>query len=201
MIDYRAVGNRCAVFSELFTSIGVTHLEALRLLKGFRLIKMDVLVEARACIGQSRYERGARPSFAPRVVDCSSLMKWVYGQAGIWLPRRSIQQRECGVRIALSDARAGDLVFTEGYKNYYKDDPADGVGHVGLLTEIGTVIHAADRRRGVVETSFEEFAEGEFRGAVSIVSDWSRVYVLETPEEREVETSDDIRWILMQSLS
>ncbi len=199
---YQAVGNRCAVDFEAL-QLPIPWSKALRLLVegGFRPIEVDVITFARHCIGRSRYQRGARPSHAPAVVDCSSFTKWLYGQCGIWLPRRSIQQREYGEAIARGRIAAGDLVFVSGAKNYYLENPTDGVGHVGIATGTGTVIHAANRKVGVVESPLDAFVGVRgFRGARRYVPIDHKVLTLQTPIAREVETSDDIRWIVLQSL-
>src|SRR3989338_8780587 len=103
-MEYRAVGNRCAV---ILNSLRLPHSreETLAILnhKGFTVVEVDIIALARQCIGTSRYRRGARPSEAPAVVDCSSFIKWLYAQRGIWLPRRSIQQRELGEAVNLDE--------------------------------------------------------------------------------------------------
>lgn len=147
------------------------------------------------------YRRGAKPSESPMVVDCSSFIKWLYGQRGIWLPRRSIQQRELGISIPIEEVGAGDVVFVSGWIDYYHTDPKDGVGHVGIATDEGTVIHAADRKVHVVESSFESFiGKTKSRGARRYVPKDQIVLTLETPPDREVEIADDLRWIVLQSL-
>jgi len=198
---FRAVGNRCAVdITEL--SLPLTREEILPWLihHGFGIIEIDLIALARQSMRQASYRRGARLHEAPEVFDCSSLTKWLYGQRGIWLPRRSIQQRDYGQHIELTNISSGDLVFTTGWKNYFHDDPADGVGHVGIATADKTIIHAANSQAGVIETPLEQFiAEGCFRGARKIITT-DQVVTLLLPPNREIETSDDLRWIILQSL-
>lgn len=201
-MEYRAVGNRCAVILE-FLRLPISSEETLATLspKGFRVVEVDLVALARQCIGTSRYRRGARPSEAPAVVDCSSFVKWLYAMRGIWLPRRSIQQRELGEAVSLDELVAGDVVFVSGVVDYYHDDPANGVGHVGIATGDGTVIHAADRKANVVESLLDKFVgKAKFRGARRYIPKGVEVLTLETPLNREVEIADDIRWIILQSL-
>ena len=201
-MEYRAVGNRCAVDIPAL-KFPVPAEKALSILidKGFKIIEVDLLSLARECIGKSRYQRGVHPDLAPDVVDCSSFMKWLYAQRGIWLPRRSIQQRAMGQTIELNGISPGDLVFVSGRIDYFVDDPSAGVGHVGLATETQTVIHAANKRAGVVETPLDRFiSEFEFRGARRLIPKKRHVMTLEIPKQRCVETSDDIKWIILQSL-
>jgi cell wall-associated NlpC family hydrolase len=128
------------------------------------------------------------------------LIKWLYGQRGIWLPRRSIQQRALGQAVELHELREGDVVFTSGRINYYDTDPSCGVGHVGIATGEGTIVHAANSRVGIIETTVEDFISGEkLRGIRRYVPKDSEVVTVTTPPQREVETSDDIQWILLQT--
>src|SRR3989344_7566935 len=202
-MEYRAVGNRCAVALNSLR-LPVSRKETLTILgnKGFALIEVDIIALARQCIGTSQYRRGARLFEAPVIVDCSSFIKWLYARRGIWLPRRSIQQRKLGESINLGELVAGDVVFVSGRIDYYYDDPSDGVGHVGICTGDGTIIHAADSKINVVETSIEEFVgKNKFRGARRYVPKGTEVFTLETPFHRQVEIADDIRWIILQSVS
>lgn len=97
---------------------------------------------------------------------------------------------------------AGDVIFASGWIDYFFDDPADGVGHVGIATHDATVIHAASRKAGIIEQPMNKFIGNEkFRGARRYIPKDNEVITLEVPIEREVETADDVRWILLQSLS
>lgn len=201
-MEYRAVGNRCAVILSSF-NLNIQPNETLVILnkEGFRLITVDVVLLARQYVGVSQYRRGARPSEAPNVFDCSSFIKWLYGMCGIWLPRRSIQQRNLGEIIELNDIRAGDAVFVSGRIDYYEDDSKNGVGHVGIATSDNSVVHAANKKSGVIESSFQEFVGADkFRGARRYIPKEANVLTFETPPHREVESSDDIKWIIRQSL-
>jgi cell wall-associated NlpC family hydrolase len=200
-MDYRAVKNRCAVDLDSLR-LSITREETLAILaeKGFRAIEVDLVALARGCIGRSKYRRGARPSEAPDVVDCSSFIKWLYAQRGIWLPRRSIQQREFGETVDLSQLAAGDVVFVSGLIDYYFSDPADGVGHVGIYAGEEKVIHAANGKIGVTETALDKFiGNNGFRGARRYLPKGKEIFTFAAPPEREIETADDIRWIVLQS--
>ena len=212
----RAVGNRCAVgIDDLELPISRKKVLALLLEKQFKVLEVDLISLARSCVGVSEYRRGARPSEAPAVVDCSSFIKWLYGQKGIWLPRRSIQQSVLGdkmidpfteIKCFPSEdpfrwLHAGDVVFVSGKIDYYHRNSKKGIGHVGIFTGEGSVIHAASKKLGVVETPFFEFANrSSLRVIKSYLPEEGEVVTLETPLGREIEGSDDIRWIVLQSL-
>lgn len=201
-MEYRAVNNRCAV-NIASLRLPVSNQEAIKILsnKGFRIVEVDIIALARSCIKTSTYIRGAKPSEAPMIVDCSSFVKWLYGQCGIWLPRLSIQQRELGVSTPIDKVIAGDVVFVSGCIDYYQTDPGDGVGHVGIVTGEGTIIHAVNRKTRVTESSLEGFiGKSKFRGVKRYIPKDQVVFTFEIPPNREVETENDFRWIVLQSL-
>nr|WSX74092.1 NlpC/P60 family protein [Streptomyces sp. NBC_00899]WSX79843.1 NlpC/P60 family protein [Streptomyces sp. NBC_00899] len=82
---------------------------------------------ARQVLG-SPYVWGAT---GPHSFDCSGLMQYAYGRAGVALPRTSQEQMNAGRRVPLDQARPGDLVI-------YRGD----AGHVAMYVGGGRVIHA-----------------------------------------------------------
>lgn len=199
-MEYRSVGNRLAVdIDSLRLPISIEKILSMLIAKGFKVLNIDVVALARECVNVSKYRRGARLAEAPSVFDCSSFIKWLYGQCGVWLPRRSIQQREFGESIELGEVVSGDVIFVSGHIDYYFDDPSDGVGHVGVATGDNTVIHAANKKIGIAETRLDAFVDKDkFRGARRYIPKHSEIFTLETPIGREVEIADDIKWIILQ---
>ena len=199
-ILYFAVSNLCAFDIREYKPL-LTKDQMLELLssKGLVHSEIDILSPARDCIIASKYKRGSRLYEAPEFFDCSSFTKWLYGKIGVWIPRRSIQQYSYGVSASLESMVVGDLVFTTGHINYWDIDPNCGVGHVGIYTG-NSIIHAANKERGVVEDSVERFLSNcEFRGIRRFIHSFEDTVVIRLPENREIESSDDIRWILLQS--
>ncbi|MFF3510645.1 NlpC/P60 family protein [Streptomyces sp. NPDC002573] len=82
---------------------------------------------ARSALGRP-YVWGAS---GPGGFDCSGLMQWAYGRAGIGLPRTSQEQRYAGHQVPLSQVRPGDLIV-------YRSDAS----HVAMYVGGGQVIHA-----------------------------------------------------------
>ena len=201
-MEYRAVKDRCALaLDSLQLPFSTQRILAILASKGFKVVEVDLITLARECIGNSHYRRGAKPSEAPGIMDCSSFTKWLYGKQGIWLPRRSIQQRELGEIVNLDKLITGDLVFVSGWIDWYLENPADGVGHVGIATGCGTIVHAANKKVGIIESPLKTFAEeANFRGARRYIPKDHEVITFETPPDREIEIADDFRWILLQSL-
>ncbi|MBI2046166.1 MAG: C40 family peptidase [Parcubacteria group bacterium] len=204
-MEYRAVGNRCAVNMDSL-NVPLSRKDILTILihEGFIMTPIDIMALARGCVGASQYRRGARPSEAPSVVDCSSFIKWLFGMRGIWLPRRTIQQCKLGEVVSFYNIVDGDVVFVSGRINYYEHNSDGGVGHVGIAAEGGkTIIHASAKDAVVAEVPFSEFVDkNTFRGARRYISknpNNTSIMTFETPVSREVETSDDIRWIVLES--
>lgn len=199
-MQYRAVNNRCASTLDSLLTISPDALTILQK-EGWNIITIDIVALARSCIQNSQYRRSARPSEAPLVMDCSSFIKWLYGNRGIWLPRRSVQQHRLGEDIELKNIIAGDVVFTSGWINYYEEDPNLGIGHVGIATNSNTIVHAANKKAGVIESSLHDFiGKNEFRGIRRYIPKGVEVLTLEAPPKRDIEISDDLRWIIRQSL-
>jgi cell wall-associated NlpC family hydrolase len=67
----------------------------------------------------------------PSAFDCSGLVEWAYGQAGIHLPRDTYQMLASGKLIPTSHPRKGDLAFY-------------GSGHVELYVRGGHTFGAHD---------------------------------------------------------
>lgn len=70
--------------------------------------------------------------------DCSGLVQYVYGKAGIDLPRLEKEQFEICEEIETDKAEPGDLIF-------YKNETSDGeIGHVAIYLGNGKVFEAGD---------------------------------------------------------
>ena len=67
----------------------------------------------------------------PNAFDCSGLVQWAFGQAGVGVPRTSQAQVSAGTPVAQSDLRPGDIV------SFY------GGGHSAIYAGNGNVVHAA----------------------------------------------------------
>jgi cell wall-associated NlpC family hydrolase len=62
--------------------------------------------------------------------DCSGLVRWAYGRAGVDVPHNSYALYGVGRRVAESSLAPGDVLFFEG------------LGHVGLYLGGGEMVHA-----------------------------------------------------------
>jgi cell wall-associated NlpC family hydrolase len=75
--------------------------------------------------------------------DCAGLVKRVFGDSGVKLPRTAADQFRQGCAVSFDDLRPGDLVF-------FKDTYKRGISHVGIYIGEKLFVHAASRRRSVV---------------------------------------------------
>lgn len=70
--------------------------------------------------------------------DCSGLVQYVYGEAGINLPRLEKDQYEACEEIEAENIQPGDLIF-------YKNETSNGeIGHVAIYLGNGKVFEAGD---------------------------------------------------------
>ena len=72
---------------------------------------------------------------SPGGFDCSGYVRYVFANAGIYLPRMADEQYEVGRPISTRELRAGDLVFFSTYE--------PGPSHVGIYLSDGNFIHAS----------------------------------------------------------
>ncbi|HUR42012.1 MAG TPA: C40 family peptidase [Verrucomicrobiae bacterium] len=93
-------------------------------------------------VGEDYEYGGADPSDG---FDCSGLVHYSYGEAGIKLPRSAAQQRKAGKTITFSDARPADLLF------YSFGDRKAGDLHVVIYLGDGRAVHAPVRNGEVEE--------------------------------------------------
>lgn len=86
-----------------------------------------------------RYRSGGT---SPKGFDCSGFVRYCFSQFGTLLPHSSAAQISYGVKIALGEAKAGDLIFFKG-----SNAKSAHVGHVGMIVEVGAnyvkFIHSA----------------------------------------------------------
>jgi cell wall-associated NlpC family hydrolase len=70
----------------------------------------------------------------PAGFDCSGLVSYSYGQAGVRVSRETRSLREQGILIRTAQLRRGDLLFF--------DQEGKKFSHVGLYLGDGTFVHA-----------------------------------------------------------
>ena len=97
----------------------------------------------------------------PSVFDCSGLVQWSMGQAGIVMPRVAVDQAQTGPRIPLSDLEPGDLLF------YHTDPTAPQyISHVAIYLGNGLMLQAPEP--GMDVQVVPAVFSGGFAGAVRV---------------------------------
>lgn len=91
--------------------------------------------------------------------DCSGFTRAVYAAFGYHLPRTSQAQSQCGTKIAVEDARPGDLIFYAKKGRVY---------HVAIYAGDGRTIEAANEELGI--TSLNAFRKNAV-WAVHLIAD------------------------------
>ena len=77
----------------------------------------------------------------PNAFDCSGLVQWSYGQAGVSLPRTTYDLVHAGVEVSRNNIRAGDLILC----NFQGGRPE----HVVMAVSPTMTIEAPDRGQRV----------------------------------------------------
>lgn len=121
--------------------------------------KKERLATAELVIQQAKKYEGAPYKLGGETkqgIDCSALVMLSYKNAGISLPRTSMEQSKIGETVALKDALPGDLIFFK----FKKSKSSNPVNHVGIITKVdknGMVyFYHASNSLGVIESSLAE---------------------------------------------
>jgi murein DD-endopeptidase len=106
--------------------------------RGDPTLRHLVVLEALGQVGRP-YRHGGT---SPAGFDCSGLVHYVYREAGISLPRTTVEQYKSGQRVRLRDLQPGDLLF-------YRFDRRP-VDHVAIYLGDGQAVHAPASGRAVI---------------------------------------------------
>lgn len=157
-------------------------------------VRERIIDEARNHIGKP-HKKGSSVFFdAPNIFDCSSFTSYVYAQAGMSIPRVSIDQFIWGEEIQESELEPGDLVFSNTGKDHIWFETQEflpgtkfekGIDHVGIFIGGGEVIHSSQYNRNGLEISRLD-GHSAFKNIVSyarLIKDDKR-FVVTVPVER-----------------
>jgi cell wall-associated NlpC family hydrolase len=121
--------------------------------KSERLKKAEIILKSAKQYDGTPYQLGGDTK---RGIDCSALVMLSYKNAGVVLPRTSIEQSKVGQEIKLNEAQPGDLIFFK----FKKSKSSNPVNHVGIVSRIdsgGTLyFYHASISLGVTESSLAE---------------------------------------------
>ena len=88
---------------------------------------------------------------------CSGYVRYVFANAGIYLPRTADVQYNCGYAVSTSELAPGDLVFFETY--------CPGPSHVGIYVGDGNFIHASSSRGVTISSLSSSYYSAHYLGA------------------------------------
>ena len=125
-----------------------------------KLVVEEALRNAIPTILNAAYKRDSSMRVdPPRFFSCSSLVSYLYVEAGVYMPSYSVDKYVFSEKIGREDLTYGDLIFAntgEG-KIYYESvqflkgtKVPEGVDHVGMYVGEGKVLHATKSKNGVV---------------------------------------------------
>ena len=80
----------------------------------------------------------------PNGFDCSGYVRYVFSNAGIYLPRMADEQYAVGSYVSMNELTAGDLVFFSTYEA--------GPSHVGIYLGNGNFINASSSRGVAIDS-------------------------------------------------
>ena len=106
----------------------------------------DIVSTARSALGVQYAWGGSSMSG----FDCSGLVYWAYGKAGISLPRTTYNMINVGASVQPNKLRPGDLVYFD------TDRSQKGPDHVGIYIGGGKFIHASRPGQPVKISSLSE---------------------------------------------
>ncbi len=93
----------------------------------------------------------------PSGFDCSGYVRYVFANAGIYLPRTADAQYEVGTPVSMSELTAGDLVFFSTYEY--------GPSHVGIYLGDGSFINASSSRGVAIDSLYSSYWGSCYIGA------------------------------------
>jgi len=140
------------------------------------------------------YRLGASVSYdAPREFDCSSMTAYLYTQAGVAIPRISVDQYVYGKPVTEKEMLPGDLIFantgegknfTESIEFMKGSKVPQPIDHVGLYLGNGEVLQATRYKNGVVKESLKDSEQFQNTSGIARMVENSERYIVTVPAER-----------------
>lgn len=93
----------------------------------------------------------------PSGFDCSGYVRYVFANAGVYLPRTADAQYEVGSPVSMGELVPGDLVFFSTYEA--------GPSHVGIYLGNGDFINASSSRGVAVDSLYSSYWGSCYIGA------------------------------------
>jgi cell wall-associated NlpC family hydrolase len=126
--------------------------------KPLKINRADLVSYAKTFIG-TPYKYGS--AIPKNGLDCSGFIMVVFANFDVKTPRVSRDFTNEGTAIKLSEAKAGDLILFTG-----SDHSTGIVGHIGIITETGSVLtfisSTSGKNIGVVEAKLSGYWKTHF---------------------------------------
>ncbi|NTV22056.1 MAG: hypothetical protein HGB03_00625 [Candidatus Yonathbacteria bacterium] len=123
---------------------------------------------AKTCL-HTPHKIGASITYdAPQAFDCSSLIAYLYADAGMQIPRMTVDQYVFGEEITKEQLQEGDVVFFNSQdgnifyetKEYFPGvSVPEGVDHCGLYIGNEQIIHSSRKNGRVAQESMQTMSE------------------------------------------
>lgn len=167
--------------------------------------KIKEIIDSGIVLGK-KYEFGASISYdAPEIFDCSSLTSWIFQEAGIAIPRISIDQFVFSEEIKKDELEFGDLVFSNtgliikvGIRKKSVEflrgtEVPSGVDHVGMYLGNGKILHTSSQTKKAVVEDLEKAAMFKNMRYGRIANrDEERFVVTIPPERLDLRIKEDL---------
>jgi cell wall-associated NlpC family hydrolase len=121
--------------------------------RGSNVIGRRVVANSMQYLGVPYVFGGTTPSG----FDCSGYVRYVFANAGIYLPRTADAQYQCGYAVSTSELVPGDLVFFSTYEA--------GPSHVGIYLGDGNFINASSSRGVSIASLYSSYWGSCYIGA------------------------------------
>ena len=125
--------------------------------RSFNSISRRIIASSMNYIGVPYVFGGTSPSG----FDCSGYVRYVFANAGIYLPRTADAQYEVGMPVSRGELIPGDLVFFSTY-DY-------GASHVGIYLGDGSFINASSSRGVAVDSLYSSYWGSCYIGARRVI--------------------------------
>jgi cell wall-associated NlpC family hydrolase len=133
--------------------------------KPLKINRTDLVSYAKTFIG-TPYKYGS--TTPANGLDCSGFIMVVFGHFDVKTPRVSRDFTNEGTTIKLSEAKAGDLILFTG-----SDNSTGIVGHIGIVTETGSVLtfisSTSGKNIGVIEAKLSGYWKTHFVKVIRVL--------------------------------
>lgn len=97
----------------------------------------------------------------PSGFDCSGYVRYIFANAGVYLPRTADAQYGVGTPVSMGELEPGDLVFFSTYE--------PGPSHVGIYLGNGDFINASSSRGVAVDSLYSSYWGSCYIGAKRVI--------------------------------